>query len=158
MRRVLLLCLLLVAAPVDAAELHGRVVGVTDGDTIIVLDQERRQHKVRIAAIDAPERGQPWSARSRQILARLIQGDDVVVDGYKTDRWGRIIGTVWREGEDVGLGQVILGMAWWYRHFADEQSARDRALYTIAEEDARKSRRGLWQDPAPLPPWAWRHR
>ncbi|QPC43990.1 thermonuclease family protein [Kaustia mangrovi] len=155
---VLSLALILVASTADAAELHGRVVSITDGDTIVVLDDRHRQHKVRLSGIDAPERHQPWGARSRQALGRLVHRKSVTVDWYKRDRWGRIVGSVWRGGKDVGLTMVRSGMAWWFRRYADEQSPADRASYAAAEDEARTARRGLWQDPRPLPPWVWRRR
>jgi endonuclease YncB( thermonuclease family) len=54
----------ILATPTTAAEwiIEGRVVGITDGDTIKVVDAGSVQHKVRLAAIDAPESGQPFGA------------------------------------------------------------------------------------------------
>ena len=49
------------------------------------------------------------------------------------------------------------GLAWWYRKYASEQDPADRASYEAAEDQARGERRGLWTDPAPVPPWDWRH-
>jgi hypothetical protein len=50
------------------------------------------------------------------------------------------------------------GLAWWYRHYAHEQSPADRLLYEDAENKAKAEGQGLWQDPDPMPPWQWRHR
>jgi micrococcal nuclease len=58
----------------------------------------------------------------------------------------------------VDLAMVRAGLAWWYRHYAHEQSAADRVLYEDAETKAKAERKGLWIDPDPLPPWEWRHR
>ena len=62
------------------------------------------------------------------------------------------------EGLDINLEMVRAGLAWWYRKYASEQNAGDRVLYEAAEKDARENRRGLWVDPQPVPPWAWRKR
>jgi endonuclease YncB( thermonuclease family) len=124
----------------------------------IVLDAARTQHKVRLQGIDAPERGQPFGKRSKEHLSDLIAGQDVVVDWDKRDRYGRIVGKILDEERDVNLAMVRAGYAWWYRKYADEQSAADRILYEDAEESAKAEGVGLWRDPAPIPPWEWRRR
>jgi endonuclease YncB( thermonuclease family) len=48
---------------------EGRVVAVSDGDTITVLDGDERQHKIRLSGIDAPEKGQAFGERSKQSLS-----------------------------------------------------------------------------------------
>jgi endonuclease YncB( thermonuclease family) len=57
----------------------------------------------------------------------------------------------------VALAQIDAGLAWWYRKYAKEQSAQDRVTYAAVEQDAQESRRGLWRDTDPVPPWEWRH-
>jgi endonuclease YncB( thermonuclease family) len=57
---------------------------------------------------------------------------------------------------DVGLAHISVGLAWWFRRYADEQSAEDRGRYQSEEEEARLRKRGLWVDQAPVPPWEWR--
>ena len=91
-------------------------------------------------------------------MRRLVAGKDVSVDWYKQDRWGRLIGNVYVDGEDAGLKMVERGMAWHFKRYADEQTASDRVAYDDAERGARSARRGLWSDPQPIPPWEWRRR
>ena len=138
-----------------AAELVGRVVAITDGDTLTILDAGRRQHKVRIAGIDAPEKRQPWGERSRQHMANLAFGKSPLADCYKKS-YERQVCRVYVAGADVGLAQVAAGLAWWYRKYANEQTAEDRGRYEAAEQEARSRRLGLWADPQPVPPWEWR--
>lgn len=57
---------------------------------------------------------------------------------------------------DVGLAQISVGLAWWYKRYADEQSAEDRGRYESEEQEARLRKRGLWADAKPVPPWEWR--
>jgi endonuclease YncB( thermonuclease family) len=149
-------CFAVTLCSANADELHGRVVGVSDGDTITVLDAKKHQHRVRLAGIDAPEKGQPFADRSRQQLVKWIHGQDVLVDWHKRDRYGRLVGVVIAFGHDVGLEQIRAGLAWWYREYAKEQNANDRQLYELAEDDARQAKRGLWTEPQPVPPWEWR--
>lgn len=139
-----------------AATLTGEVVGLADGDTITVLDETKTQHKVRLAGIDAPEKNQPFGARSRQNLADLVFRRTVVVEWRKTDRYGRIVGKVLVAETDAGLEQVRAGMAWHYKAYAREQSTDDRSSYAAAEVESRESHRGIWQQPVPTPPWEFR--
>lgn len=165
--------ILLAFLPLSAAAetLFGRVVGVSDGDTITVLDDSRQAYKVRLAGIDAPEKRQPFGERSKQALATMVFGRDVQIEWHKEDRYRRIVGQVWVEVSghscasrpcpgalDVCLAQVAAGLAWHYRKYAKEQSVDDRVRYGATEETARLKHLGLWTDPNPIPPWEWRKR
>lgn len=155
MRRLLVL-LALAAAPALADMLEGRVVGVADGDTLTVLDSARRQHKVRLAGIDGPARGQPFGNQSKQSLAALAAGKTVMVEWHKRDRYGRLVGKVLVAGADVNLEQVRRGLAWHYREYENEQTPADRTAYGVTEYAARTAGRGLWADRRPVPPWEFR--
>lgn len=132
------------------------MVGLADGDTITVLDYRYTQHKVRVAGIDAPEKGQAFGNRAKAQLAILVMGKPVDVQWRKKDRYGRIVGVVRVNGTDVGFEQVRAGMAWHYKAYSKEQSPEDRATYSAAEDEARLARRGLWADKSPQPPWDYR--
>ena len=141
----------LAAGGAASADFTGRVVGVADGDTLTVLDGSR-QVRVRLWGIDAPERGQPWSSRSRESLAARAMHRDASVATRGTDGYGRTLARVAVDGVDLGEAQVRDGMAWVYRRYS-----KDRAMIAL-EDDARAGRRGLWSLPDPEPPWAWRAR
>jgi endonuclease YncB( thermonuclease family) len=135
-----------------------------------VLDTAKVQHKIRLAGIDAPEKGQPFGERSKENLSRLVFGKEVRVDWHKKDRYGRLIGTAWVVSPDMpcrqrpdcaktldaGLAQLTVGLAWHYKKYAHEQEPQQRGQYAFAEEEARAKRAGLWRDPNPVPPWDWR--
>jgi len=165
----LCLALLLSAGVVMADTLTGKVVGVSDGDTITVLDRDKRQHKIRVAGIDAPEKNQPFGQRSKENLSRLVFGKEVDVQWSKHDRYQRIVGKVMMAEPgcqrpdcakilDAGLGQITTGLAWWYRKYAKEQSLEDAGAYEVAEQEAQARRIGLWHDTDPTPPWDWRRK
>lgn len=135
----------------------GRVVGVSDGDTLTVLDDSKTQHKIRLAGIDAPEKSQAFGQRSKESLSALVFGKPVTVDATKTDKYGRAIGKVLIGGRDANLLQIRLGLAWHYKAYEKEQSIVDRKTYAEAEVEARNRRVGLWQDSKPIPPWDFRH-
>lgn len=153
-----LLLPLLLALAGHAADIDGRVVGITDGDSVTVLDSGKVQHKIRLAGIDAPEKHQDFGNRSKQSLSELVYDQIVLVETEKKDRYGRDIGKVLVQGVDVSLAQVQRGLAWHYKAYEREQSANDRKLYDFVEREARASRRGLWIATDPMPPWDFRRK
>lgn len=148
--------LLLPFSEANAEELFGRVVSVSDGDTIGVLTANREQVRIRISGIDAPEKSQPFGQVSKQRTSDLCFGADVKVTWHKKDRYGRTIGKVEVRGSDIGLTLVRDGLAWHYKQYESEQTPIDRIAYSTAERQARSSARGLWRDAAPIPPWEFR--
>jgi endonuclease YncB( thermonuclease family) len=136
---------------------EARVVGVTDGDTVTVLDASKTQHKIRLAGIDAPEKSMPFGNRAKEHLSSLVFGKDVVIDGQKLDRYQRRVAKVLLANRDTGLAMIESGHAWHYAKYEREQDANDRLLYREAQAAARSARRGLWVDPEPVAPWDWRH-
>lgn len=136
-----------------ADTIEGRVVGITDGDTFTLLTPDSRQVKVRVAEIDAPERGQPYATRSRQQLAELIFQKEVTVDVQVVDRYRRPVGRPMVGDMDVTEEMIRSGAAWVYRSYSD-----DIELYEL-ERTAKAERRGLWSLPEfeRVSPWDYRH-
>lgn len=155
---LLVLVSILLALPASSAELIGRIVGITDGDTLTLLDAARQQHKIRLAGIDAPESHQPFGQRSKTNLSALAFNKEVIADCTKVDKYKRLICKVAVNGIDINLEQVKAGMAWHYKQYAREQTLRDREDYEVAEFNAKIRRFGLWADKNPEPPWEWRKR
>ncbi|MFY9327995.1 MAG: thermonuclease family protein [Georgfuchsia sp.] len=150
--------LLLQAGQILADTITGRVVGVSDGDTITVLDSSKKQHKIRLAGIDAPESKQAFGQASKKHLSDLVFNRDVTLYCGKTDKYRREVCVAMVDGQDANLAQVKAGMAWWYRAYAKEQIPEHRAQYQGAEMNAQRQRIGLWHDADPVAPWEWRHR
>lgn len=148
--------LLLQAGQILADTIEGRVVGVSDGDTITVLVGQRQQHKIRLAGIDAPESKQPFGQASKKHLSDLVFDRDVTLDCGKIDKYRREVCVVMVDGQDANLAQVKAGMAWWYRKYQKEQAAAQRSSYEAAEAVAKAGRVGLWSEADPVPPWDWR--
>lgn len=141
----------------SAATFTAKVVGVTDGDTVTVLDKTQHEYKIRLSGIDAPEKKQAFGMRSKQSLSDLVFDQIVTVEVEKHDLYGRGIGKILIGNQDVNLTQVSRGFAWHYKQYQKEQTGSDRKLYSFAEQDARTAKRGLWNDAAPMPPWEYRH-
>jgi len=144
-------------ATLSAEELRGKVVGITDGDTLVLLDASLQQHKVRLNGIDAPETDQAFGQVATRSLSNLVFGQNVVVVWNKVDRYGRIIGTVLVGTTDANLEQIRGGFAWFYREYANDVAPANRALYASAEADARGAKRGLWAESRHVPPWEFRN-
>jgi endonuclease YncB( thermonuclease family) len=150
----------LVFALVDAkAEvLIGKVVGITDGDTITVLDKDKVKHKISLMGIDAPEKSQDFGAASKQALSNYIYQKTVSVDYKKLDKYKRKVGKVILDNQDICLAMIERGMAWHYKDYEKEQSKTDSDLYRQAELKARESKLGLWQDSKAIEPSAFRRK
>ena len=153
----LILLLGWISIPVFADHLTGKVVGVSDGDTVTFLETDHTRNKIRLSGIDAPEKKQPYGQASKEHLSKLCFGKEAIVDWHKHDKYGRVVGQVFCDGKDVGLEQIRAGMAWWYQRYAKEQHPEDRSTYERAEKDARVQRVGLWRDENPTAPWEYRH-
>lgn len=151
-----LLIALILSSPAVADVLEGKVVGVSDGDTVKILTVEKREEKIRLQGIDAPEKKQAFGAKAKQFLSDQVFGQQVKVEFSKRDRYGRILGKIVKAGKDVNLATLEAGMAWHYRFFAKDLPEGDRAPYLQAEERARVAKLGLWIDKDPTPPWDFR--
>lgn len=131
------------------------VVGVSDGDTLTArcdrtADGTAQTLKVRLAEIDAPEKAQPFGARSKAHLASLCFGRAAQLHAQALDRYGRTVARVWCDGVDANAEQVRVGLAWAYERYLKDERLR------VAQADAREAQRGLWADAQPVPPWEWR--
>lgn len=150
---VLLIFMQLVA---HADVLLGHVVGVSDGDTITVLDDNKQRHVIRLMGIDAPEKAQAFGQKAKESLSDLVFDRDVSVTWFKKDRYGRTVGQVQLDETDVCLEQIKRGLAWHYKQYEREQSVEDRSRYADAEDQARNARNGLWVDEKPIEPSKFR--
>ena len=143
---------------VQADVLTGKVVGISDGDTITVLDATKTEHKVRLMGIDAPEKSQDFGNQSKRALSDYIYQKEVTVEYKKLDKYKRKVGKVIMDNQDVCLAMIELGMAWHYKDYEKEQSKTDRDLYSQAELKAREAKIGLWQASNPIAPSEFRHK
>lgn len=129
------------------------VFGILDGDTIKARCGDSDQITIRLGGIDAPEKKQPFGQRSKQALSDLCHRQQATITPKAKDRYGRTVADVECQGTDAGAEQVRTGLAWVYARYAKGYEA----LYPL-QDAAKADRLGLWADPAPEPPWEWRHK
>ncbi|WP_295445459.1 thermonuclease family protein [uncultured Thiodictyon sp.] len=151
--RILLAAVLLFSLPASAEEIVGKVVGITDGDTLTLLTPQNLQVKVRLSDIDTPESKQPYGSRAKQALSDIAFGKIARIDVHTTDLYGRSVARVYVGSTDVNATLVDQGAAWVYRKYSNDAHLLD------LEAAARNAHRGLWALPEAeqVPPWEWRH-
>ena len=157
-RAVALLGVMVVLAALDAhatgpkpgSELHGKIVQVKDGDSMVLRTGDDNVG-VRTFGVDCPERGMPFSARAKTFTSGLVGNRDVTVVVHDVDRYGRVVGDVkLADGRSLGRELLREGLAWYYRRYANDPD------FAKLEADARAAKRGLWSEPNPIPPWKFR--
>jgi len=151
-----LLALFGLLSPAMAEALTGRVVGVSDGDTLTLLVEDGARKtpvKIRLAEIDTPESKQPWGTRAKQALSDLAYNKQARAEVDTTDRYGRKVAKIYVGSTWVNAELVRGGHAWVYRQYSNS-----RELLRL-EDEARAAKRGLWSLPESerTPPWEWRH-
>ena len=158
MKKLAFLCLLFFTILSFAEELIGKVIKVSDGDTITVLDSNNQKHKIRLKGIDAPESQQTFGDISTQSLSELVYDKEVLVTWDKKDKYYRILGKVIADGRDANYEQLKKGLAWYYKQYEKDLSDDDKQRYSEAEEWARNYTEGLWADSNSIPPWEFRRK
>lgn len=133
-----------------------QVAWVEDGDTVVVRDLTYGLFRVRLHAIDAPERLQAAGHEAKRALQGLLKNKNVEAACYKVDMHGRAVCRLRLAGIDPELELVRAGWAWHLQFFKREQTRAEWRLLANAQQQAKKYRRGLWRSPNPMPPWQCR--
>ena len=131
-------------------ELVGRVSRVADGDSLEVR-VDGSEYSIRLYGIDSPEGDQPYGRDASRALARKLNRRTVLINVVDIDSYGRLVGIVYHEGENINLTMIAEGHSWWYRRYAESEDH-----FEDAEKAARQARSGLWSDTDPVAPWDWR--
>lgn len=139
--------------------LEGTVTRVDDGDIITVVAEGSSNLEVRLYGIDTPEirhdrdPGQPYGETAKQELTRMIFGKTVTLEIWDIDVDRRMLGIVYLDGRNINKEMLLMGMAWAsHLHISTPHTYE----FFKAEKRARETRRGLWKDENPVPPWKFR--
>jgi micrococcal nuclease len=92
-------------------EVRGRIVKLTDGDTVTLLVASNIRITIRLAGIDAPESRMPYGQAAQAHLRDLVLNKEVIATTHKRDRYGRTVATLWLNSKDVNLAMIQAGMA-----------------------------------------------
>ena len=144
-------------------QLEARATLVVDGDTIRILYRNRR-FNIRFLSIDTPEThylGQSqgyWGEKAHEYLAELLpNGTDVTIelDQESCDQYGRILGHVWKDNENINRRMIESGLAVNYCIYPNQLYCAEYA--SIVEENIRE-KKGIFGDPGFELPYLWRQR
>ena len=133
---------------------QGKVVGISDGNTITAL-HNGKQEKIRLYGIDCPEGFQGFGQKAKKFTSDAVFGKTVSVKPIDTDRYGRTVGIVIYAGGTMNLNAELLrsGYAWVYDQYCKRPECR---MWEFIERKARDEKNGLWSMPDPVPPWEFR--
>ncbi len=145
-----IIILLLISNNLLSLELKGKIIHISDGDTVHLLTDNKEKIKIRLNDIDAPESKQAFGNKSKENLKKYIYQKNVVVEYKNKDKYKRVLGTIYYQNRDINLQQVKDGYAWVYKQYSNKQN------YIKAEREARSSKKGLWRDNNPAEPWEYR--
>ena len=124
-------------------------IRVIDGDTIRA-EVEGKERKIRLDDIDAPEMNQPFGVQSRNFLIRLLDKQNITVVFEGKGSYGRPLGQIYANDENVNVLMIKSGFAWVYDRYV-----KDSSLYKY-QDQAKAENLGLWQAENPIAPWMWR--
>lgn len=145
----LLFFLFLLISPVNDI-ITGKIVGVSDGDTVILLTEGKTQIKVRLDGIDCPESHQAFGQRAKQYTSDFCFGKQAILISHSKDRYGRTLGLIVIGQDTLNYELLKAGYAWHYKQYNKEQRLSEMEL------QARDNKLGLWVDPEPIAPWEFR--
>lgn len=138
--------------------LHIKSYQILDGDTIKILDPDYNSISVRLIGIDAPEQDQPFGKESLIGLKKCLDNKPLIVQWSKKDKYNRLLAKVISNNKDCNLNQVQKGLAWHYKYFEKDQPILDRKSYSLAEQNARSKKIGVWASNCVIAPWDWRRK
>jgi endonuclease YncB( thermonuclease family) len=132
--------------------LTAKVVGIKDGDTVVVLDSLNNQTTLRLAEVDCPEKSQPFGTKAKQFTSDQIYLKTIKYIVTDTDRYGRSIAMIYYDTDNKYLSAEIIkaGMGWHYKRYS---TSKELAMF---EDNARKNKIGLWVDSNAVEPSEWR--
>jgi endonuclease YncB( thermonuclease family) len=149
---VCLVLFLVSATTVEAASLYGKVIEVSSGDVITIVNLNRPV-RVKLLGVDAPEMNQGFGDVAKKHLTDLVFDRAVLVQYSGISSDSSLTGRVLLNDADIGAQMIRDGVAWFDPNTSDQLAATDREVYQQSELAARSERRGLWQEANPTAPW-----
>jgi micrococcal nuclease len=149
--KIKLLLLFLLCAFANAQTLTGKVIGIKDGDTVVVIDAANNQTTLRLAEVDCPEKAQAFGTKAKQFTSDAVYLKEVKYIVTDTDRYGRSIAKIYYDDNKYLSAEIIKnGFGWQYKQYSTSK------LLASLEQEARQNKRGLWVEPNPIYPSEFR--
>lgn len=132
------------------AQTIAKVIGIKDGDTVVVLLEGNIQKTLRLAEVDCPEHSQPFGKNAKKFTSDQIFGKQINFIETDTDRYGRTIAKIYYDNKYLSAEIIKAGFGRWYYQYSSDKNLK------MLEDEASKNKIGLWSDPNSIPPWEWR--
>ncbi|MGB6083870.1 thermonuclease family protein [Moheibacter sp.] len=147
-----LICFTFLLIPfLSYSQTTAQVVGIKDGDTIVVLLENKTQQTLRLAEVDCPESGQAFGKNAKQFTSNAVFGKEITFEETDQDRWGRTIAKIYYDDNLYLSAEIIkAGFGWWYHYYSDDETLGE------LQKEAEQQKLGLWQDSHAIPPWEFR--
>lgn len=154
---MLLALLFFVLSPLESDTITAKVTKVTDGDTMHLLS-DGKKIIIRLHGVDSPDKCQDQFQEAKVFATESLLGQTVTFIQTDTDRFERSVGELYLSSEKTDLNAgvwfnkliVEKGYAWHWPKYSNSP------LLKRAQEQAKRSRVGVWQQANPMPPWEYR--
>lgn len=133
------------------AQNKGKVIKVKDGDTIVVLLENKTRETLRLAEVDCPESGQAFGNNAKHFTSEQVFGKNIIFYKVGKDRYGRSVAGVFYDGDKYLSREIVkAGFGWWYF-----KASKNTELQKFQDE-AKSKKLGLWSDKNAISPWEFR--
>ena len=89
------------------AQITAKVVGIKDGDTIVILEDGNKTKTLRLAEVDCPESGQPFGKNAKDFTSSQVFGKIISFVETDQDRYGRTIAKVYYDNGKYLSKEII---------------------------------------------------
>ncbi|WP_449389210.1 thermonuclease family protein [Chryseobacterium lineare] len=146
------ICILFFSISISlVAQIKGKVVKIKDGDTVVVLLEDKTQQTLRLAEVDCPENGQAFGNNAKQFTSNQVFGKNIIFYRVGKDRYGRSVAGVFYDGDRYLSREIVkAGFGWWYY-----KASKNTELQKFQDE-AKVKKLGLWSDKNAISPWEFR--
>ena len=142
--------LLLVIIFISCSNQKAKVIGVKDGDTIVVLLKNNETQTLRLAEIDCPEKSQAFGMKAKQFTSSQVYGKYITFRTIAKDKYGRSIAKVYYDNKYLSEEIIKAGFAWFYKRYSNNKRLE------LLEHEAKRNKLGIWSDKTTIEPYKFR--
>ena len=142
--------LLLVIIFISCSNQKAKVVGVKDGDTIVILLKNNETQTLRLAEIDCPEKSQSFGVKAKQFTSSQVYGKYITFSTITKDKYGRSIAKVYYDNKYLSEEIIKAGFAWFYKRYSNNKRLE------LLEHEAKRNKLGIWSDKTTIEPYKFR--